>query len=185
MTRVRIWVSGVPGVPHALLIERDDAPAECYALKNPPSRSARLGAAYADVFEGHAGTYVDLPRGFPADNATAAQRLNDPSIPQIIQQLIRENFPLLPRTRPVPQRPVVQRPAVQRPVAQRPAVQRPVAQPMVPPVPQPAAQAMAQPVPQAVAQPIPQPVAQVRRPADILAEQIRRSRMQDQTSHAG
>lgn len=166
MTRVRIWVSGVPGIPHALLIERDDAPAECYALKNPPSRSARLGAAYADQLEGYNGTYVDLPRGFPTDNATAVQRLNDPSIPQVIQQLVRENFPLQPRTRPVAQ-----------PIASRPVP------PMIPQATQPAALPIPQPVaPQPVAT---QPMAPMRRPADILAEQIRRSRMQDQTSHAG
>ncbi|MDB5341183.1 MAG: hypothetical protein JWN70_6802, partial [Planctomycetaceae bacterium] len=147
MIRVRIWISGVPGIGHALLIEREQAPQECYALGNPPSRNARLGAAYSGDFEGHAGTYVDLPRGFPGDNATAAQRLNDPSIPQVIQQLIRESFPLRPRVR------LVSRP--------RPAPQpRPVAQPQLIAQPQMVAQPQSVAQPQPVAQP---PVAQLSR----------------------
>lgn len=152
MTRVRIWISGTPGIGHALLIDREDATSACFALKHPPAPNSRLGAAYAGELQGHMGTYVDLPRGFPADNFTAAQRLSDPSIPQVIQQLIRENFPLRPRVQPV-------------------ARPRPVMPPQPVVIPQAA-------VP-------PQPVAQLTRPADILAEQIRRSRMRDQASHAG
>lgn len=180
MIRVRIWISGVAGIGHALLIERgDEGTQECYALQNPPSRSARLGAAYSGEFQGHPGTYVDLPRGFPTDNATAAQRLNDPSIPQVMQQLIGENFPLQPRIQPTVQRQAV---AKLPPVSQLPLVTRPQLVTHPQPVAKPRPNAPTQPI----AQPQPtHPIAQLSRPADILAEQIRRTRMRDQTSHAG
>ena len=94
MARVRLWISAVPGVAHAFLIEHDDGGQDCYPLRHPPEPGGRMGTSYPGEFKGHAGTFCDLPFGFPTSNPQAAQRLNDPSIPQRMKQLIRENFPL-------------------------------------------------------------------------------------------
>lgn len=94
MARVRLWISAVPGVAHAFLIEHEDGQQESYPLRQPPQAGGRLGTCYPGEFRGHAGTYCDLPFGFPTNNQQAAQRLNDPSIPQRMKQLIRENFSL-------------------------------------------------------------------------------------------
>lgn len=103
MSRVRIWVSGVQGIGHALIIDQGNGQHVCYSLKMAPAIGDRVGCSYPGLFNGHRGTYFDLPVGFPTDNPTAALRLRDPSIPGTIQKLIRENFPLPARASSVVQ----------------------------------------------------------------------------------
>lgn len=103
MDRVRIWVSAVPGVSDTLLINRGDGTEEVYGLNVPPDGLKWLGSGYWNPLQGIDGTAYDLPRGFPADNADAARRLNDPSISNSIRNLIRLNFPLQQRARRLPQ----------------------------------------------------------------------------------
>lgn len=99
MARVKIWVSEVPGIPNAFLIVHDDGRQDAYPLKTALAKGDRLGTAYRGDLQGHAGTFYDLPFGFPTSNEVAAQRLNDPSIPAMMKKLIVDNFPLraLPR----------------------------------------------------------------------------------------
>ncbi len=94
MARVKIWVSATQGFEDLLIVVQDNGSEECYALNYAPGGLDRLGSAYWGQFRGNDGTYYDLPRGFPANNADAAQRLNDPSISNTMKSLIRLNFPL-------------------------------------------------------------------------------------------
>lgn len=107
MARVRIWISGVQGIGNVFMIQHDDGREFYQPLRNPPLPGEKIGSTYRGDFKGYAGTYYDLPPGFPTTNETAASRLMDPSIPKPIQRLIRENFPLKirPEVAPRPQHP--------------------------------------------------------------------------------
>ncbi len=94
MSRARIWISASRAIGHAFVIDHEDGRQESYPLRNPPAKSDRLGTAYLGDLRGFAGTYYDLPFGFPTCNETARQRLSDPSIPNTMKTLILENFPL-------------------------------------------------------------------------------------------
>jgi len=94
MSRARLWISSSRAASHAFIVEHNDGRQECYPLKSHLSREDRLGSSYPGDFRGHPGAYYDLPFGFPTDNATAQQRLSDPSIPSTMKKLIQDNFPL-------------------------------------------------------------------------------------------
>ncbi|MES2788861.1 MAG: hypothetical protein V4719_04505 [Planctomycetota bacterium] len=97
MARVKIWVSDVPGITNAFLIDHDDGRQDFYPLATMLAPRDRLGAAYRGEFQGHAGTYYDLPSGFPTSDQTAEKRLSDPSIPATMKKLIVDHFPLKAR----------------------------------------------------------------------------------------
>jgi hypothetical protein len=94
VARVRLWVSGVPGIRNVFIIQHDDGGQHCQPLKSPPAEGERIGTVYEGDFKGYAGTYYDLPSGFPTNNEQAGIRLADPSIPKAMQKLLRENFPI-------------------------------------------------------------------------------------------
>lgn len=99
MARVKLWVSDAPSITNAFLIVHDDGRHDAYPLRTVLAPGDRLGTAYRGELQGHPGTYYDLPFGFPTSNETAAQRLNDPSIPATMKKLIVDNFPLQARPR--------------------------------------------------------------------------------------
>lgn len=94
MPRAKIWLSEVRVIGHAFIIEQDDGYQEGYPLRTLPAKGDKIGRPYRGDYKGIEGTYYDLPFGFPTNNQTALQRLNDPSIPASMKKLIREHFPL-------------------------------------------------------------------------------------------
>lgn len=92
MARVRIWISKHVSVGSVFIVDHDDGQQEWLPLRNPPAAGTRIGVPYVGEFRGHSGVYHDLPRGFPTNRHEAEQRLNDPSIPANMQQLIRGQF---------------------------------------------------------------------------------------------
>ena len=93
VSRVRIWLSDIPGVANAFLVVHDDDRQDSYPLKTVLGKGDRLGSGYKGDLREQPGTYYDLPAGFPTSNETAKQRLNDPSIPATMKKLIVDNFP--------------------------------------------------------------------------------------------
>lgn len=100
MPRVSIWISPLPSVSDALIIRQPNGAEEYFAFRSPAQSLNRLGSSYPRTLQGIVGTAYDLPGGFPTNDAEASRRLNDPSIPSLMQALIRLNFPLQDRSRP-------------------------------------------------------------------------------------